>query len=420
MNKWLLTGLSLFWVVWCVQAALSLLQVRKFWRRFDREPHSPRKRPPPPAVVIVPFKGIDADLETGVRMLASQAYPNYRMLLVVEATDDPAYPVLEKIVSALSEDKATILVAGVCGPDEGQKVRNQLCAIDHLLAMDAPKNEIWVFADSDVVPDDKWLMYMLRRLTKKNGLTTGYRWLTPMDADGDASAPGAGAFWSNLASVMNGSVASFLSKDAFAHAWGGAMAIRRKNAIKGDLRSYLVGALCDDYQFSRMVRDIGMEIYYEPMCLVDTPVRFSLGSLVNFAHRQYFLTRVYAPKVYAGAVMVTSLYVLGAASAWAALIYLLAVDATSYAMVLPALAMVFVLVCNHVRAYYRRLTIREAFGDAMLTKLRGACLLDQWATTFCMVAHWLLILRAGLGRTMVWRGVPYRLLGPQKVRRLDR
>jgi hypothetical protein len=45
--------------------------------------------------------------------------------------------------------------------------------------------------------------------------------------------------------------------------------------------------------------------------------------------------------------------------------------------------------------------------------------LDRWATWLWMSLHALLLARAALGRTIRWRGIRYRLHGPQRIERLD-
>ncbi len=59
--------------------------------------------------------------------------------------------------------------------------------------------------------------------------------------------------------------------------------------------------------------------------------------------------------------------------------------------------------------------IRRQFDQTTADRLGLAMLLDAWATPLWMGLHLLFILRAGIGRTMTWRGIRYRLLGPQRI-----
>ena len=123
--------LTILWTAWILQGVLSLVQVRKATRLFERSRRRSFEDYRPHAAVIVPFKGIDHALSLGIQALFTQAYPSYELLLVVESEDDPAYPLLKEALSQHPQVKTQILIAGHAGPTEGQKVRNQLCAIDH-------------------------------------------------------------------------------------------------------------------------------------------------------------------------------------------------------------------------------------------------------------------------------------------------
>ncbi len=410
--------LLVFWALWVTQAALSAVKVRKFAKLYDRPAREPFERYRPPAVVVVPFKGIDTDLAGAVRALCEQDYPGYQLLLVVEDQDDPAHGVLTEQLKQYPHRDARVLVAGRCGPDEGQKVHNQLFAIDLLLGRadaEADPDEVWVFADSDAVPDANWLGRLVGPLLQADhtAVTTGYRWLIPAQAD-TTNPP---TVWSHLTSVMNSSVACLNGHDRWNHAWGGSMALLGRTAREGGLRQLLTGALCDDYQFSRLARALGRRVYFVPQCLVATPVAFHFKSMVNFAHRQYLLTRVYAPKLYALAIAFTSFYLAGLVSAWGWLVAGLWRGGAG-AWLCPAGAIVAVFVANQLRSGYRRRVVEKAFGPDTLTRLKTTLRWDRWATPLWMTLHWLLIVRSGFGRTMKWRGIRYCLYTPQRCVRL--
>lgn len=400
--------LLLLWTAWVLQAWLSAGQARRYLRLF-RGKHHDHDLYQPRATVIVPFKGIDHDLPTAMRSLCQQDYPDYELLLVVDSAEDPAYPILRRELARYPQRQAQLLIAGAASRHEGQKVHNQLFALERIYDRSAD-GEVWVFADSDAIPGPQWLAKLVSPLAqvKKTGLTTGYRWLIPQPPR---------TIWSHLASLMNGSVAGLMGRDQFNHAWGGSMAIRAEIARRGDLRGRLAGALCDDYQFTRLARDLGLRVYFVPGCLVASPVRFDGRGLVNFVHRQYLLTRVYAPFLFAAALTFTSLYVAGAVST---LVYLVISLLSGRAGLLwPVGVLALAGAGDQLRAYYRRQAIDQAFGYVGLARLRATLTLDRWATPLWMTAHWLLILRSAFGRTMRWRGILYRLDGPQKCRRLE-
>ncbi len=415
--------LMVLWFLWVLQAMFSAMRVRKFRRLYDKPPREAFDRYRPTAVVVVPFKGLDHHMAQHVAGLFEQDYPEYELLLVVDAPADPAYAVLVEAVERYGPDRAQVLVAGPAGPDEGQKIHNQLFAIDHLLARQQrgePLPEAWVFADSDAVPGPGWLASLVGPLVqdKITGVTTGYRWLIPIVRD-TADLPGRASVWSHLASVMNSSVACLLGRDKVNHAWGGSMAVKASTALRGDLHGRLVGALCDDYQFSRMSRDLGLRVYFVPRCLVATPVDFDWRGLVNFVHRQYLLTRVYAPRLFVMGLILPGLYAAGCFSAWGWVLVGVLSGAKVSTWLWPACAIAAVFVANQLRAGFRQQAVTQAFGQPVLKKLGWTLQLDRWGTTLWMTLHGLLILRAAFGRNMRWRGITYRLWAPQRVKRLD-
>ncbi|MFA9476844.1 glycosyltransferase [Phycisphaerales bacterium AB-hyl4] len=410
--------LILLWIGWATQAVVSVIQVRKYGRLLQRPRREKYMAYRPRAAVIVPFKGVEAALANNIRSLCQQHYPEYRLVFVVESADDPAYPVLKKAVAADTGRTIDLLIADRADPTVGQKVHNQLVALAHLERVGS-EHEVLVFADSDAVPGPEWLDDLVGPLVKPEvGVTTGYRWLVP---EADASDPvGKPTIWAKLASVMNSSVACFAVIPMFHLAWGGSMALRVDTAREGDLVGSLRGCITDDYPLSQLSKRVGKRVYFVPRCLIASPVNFSRDELINFAHRQYLITRVYAPWLYVGAVTLPLLYILSFVTAWAAVAAgLLNVEWLQPETWWAAVgAIVTVTVANHIRATYRKRVVRYAFGQAMADRLRSTLRLDRWATVVWMTLHWLLIIRAGVGRTMRWRGIAYEIRGPQNVRRL--
>ncbi|MEX0885210.1 MAG: glycosyltransferase family 2 protein [Phycisphaeraceae bacterium] len=400
-------------IAWGTQAVLSALQVGKFGRLFDKPRREMYEAYRPRAAVIVPFKGRELGLEANVRGLLSQRYDDYRVVMVVESDADPACAVIDAAIAEYGRERAERIVAGRAGPNVGQKVHNQLAALAHLRKADGGE-QVWVFADSDAVPGPDWLGDLVGPLGQphRTAATTGYRWLVPT-RHGPASA----RLCSSLASVMNSSVACMLGHDRSNQAWGGSMALRRDTAAEGELEAHLQGAITDDYVVTRLARRVGRRVYFVPRCLVASPVAMTWRQLVNFGHRQYLITRVYAPGVYAGALFVFAAYVLGMAGTWAAVAWGVARE-DWVLVILAGAGLVTVFVANQVRASLRAGMMRKAFDDATVAQLRPAMRLDRWATPVWMTLHLLLILRSGAGRTMTWRGVRYRVDGPQQVERV--
>lgn len=402
--------LALLWIAWLMQAILSAIQVNKLSREVLHERRASFKAYQPSAAVIVPFKGLEPDLSTCVRSLCNQEYKQYRLLFVVESQDDPAYAVIKNEIANYPHRSVKILIAGTAGHDQGQKVHNQLAAI---AALD-DRDQVWIFADSDAVPGRSWLSEMVGPLRHESiGMTTGYRWLVPRGAKGHKPTMAA-----QFGSVINSSIACSYRRNRLSHAWGGAMAIRSSTARKGNLKFRLAGALTDDYQFSALCHDLGKRLYFVPHCLVATSTNFDWPALFSFGRRQYLITRVYAPKLFIAALLCTSLYAVGCLTAWTALVHGMVFNFQSDNWIWPAMVLIHVFLANQVRAYYRRLVVERIFGPNIRDALAPSLKIDQWYTPCWMSLHCLIILLASFGQIITWRGIRYRLLGPQRVQRL--
>ncbi|MDP6059818.1 MAG: glycosyltransferase family 2 protein [Pirellulaceae bacterium] len=405
--------LLILWVAWIAQAVLSVLIVRRFARYLAVKQRAKFQNHQPRATVIVPFKGAELNLPGMVRCFCSQEYPQYRLFLVVESKCDPAYSILVEQLRHYPHCRVQVLVSGAARANQGQKLHNQLAAIDRIVG-DSLDDDVWVFADSDVAPGPHWLADLVGPLVdrRKTGATTGYRWLVP---DGS----GRGLFWSSIAGVLNSSAACFLGKARWTYAWGGSMAMRACTARRGDLRRRLEGALTDDYPVTQMCAALGMRVYFRARCLVATPVAMGLKDLANFAHRQCLITRVYEPRIYWVALGVTCLFLAGFTSATVHTLYWLWREPSGNRWWGSAGVCALVFVAHQVRASYRSLAVRRAFDEGTVRRLGVSRVLDRWLTPIWMTMHWAFLVRAGFGRTLRWRGIRYRLHGPQSIERFE-
>ncbi len=404
---WILLTLS---TAWAVQALLAVIAQHKLAHRAARPQTQRYAGYRPPAVVIVPFKGVEPALRENLRGLFTQDYPDYRLMLIVESEDDPACPFLREAIEDHPNRQAELLVAGPADPDEGQKIHNLLAAVRKLKQDDAGET-VWVFADSDAVPGPHWLGELVGPLAQeRTAVTTGFRWLVPESRDGTSPPP----FWARIASIINSSATGFIRREQYTHAWGGSMAMRVTTAEQSDLIGRWQGAISDDYQVTRMARDLERRVYFVPECLVASPVDYNLKELLNFAFRQYLITRVYAPGVYYGALLIHALYFAGLAST----IALLFRSEPEFARAYAVGVLIWVFIANQVRATLRHRVVRLTLGPDVVRKLKPTFTLERWTTPLWLGINLLLLASALFGRTITWRGIRYRLDGPQSIRRL--
>ncbi len=416
--NWPHIALVTLWVLWVVQAVLCAIQAGKFGRHLRRGDRAGFAEFRPPAVVFVPFKGLDHDAVANLHGLLQQDYPGFRCVFIVESEDDPAFTFLTEETAKYPAVQTDVVVAGVANHHTGQKVHNLLGGLRFLgeqrEGLYPEADEAWVFADSDAVPNPQWLGNLVGPLAQRerNAVTTGYRWLVP------ARGPrGRFKLGGQIASVINAGVATFAANDRFDFAWGGSMAMLADTAERGGLIDLWLGALSDDYQVTRMARQLKQRIYFLPECIVESPMDMTLSDLAEFARRQYVITRTHEPWFFWRGLGVVAMYVAAVVSAWGALLSL--PWTRHWALgALAGVAVVIVFVCNQVRSGWRRYAVQELFGSGTFERLAPALRLDRWAITAIMALNLGMLASAAFGRHITWRGKRYELRGPQNIRRL--
>ncbi len=397
---------------WITLSLGAAMQARKFARRYAWAERQTFLNHRPRTAVIVPFKGVEPGLQAHLDRLCAQDYDDYTLVFVVESEDDPAYALLEE-QRRRHPGKVTLIVAGHAPPTRGQKVHNQLAAIEHLEQAGGGETA-WAFADSDAAPDRDWLARLVGPLChEQTGATTGYRWLVP--------EPGQRAtLWTHAASVINSSVMMFAGTGLFRYAWGGSMAVRTETARRGRLaEDYWDGALSDDYQLSAMCHDLGLNVVFVHQCVVASPVHFTLGGLLGFARRQYLITRTHRPGVYAAGLATLGVWCLAMLSTWAVLVLGLVFEPHRPGWMIAAGTMAVVFALHQARASYRRRAMRGALGDEAPRRYAATLQVDRWLTGGWMLLHALMMAGALAGRTIRWRGRRYRIDRPTQVRQLN-
>ncbi|MEM9790747.1 MAG: glycosyltransferase family 2 protein [Planctomycetota bacterium] len=437
---WCVAGPILFW--WVLLALGSAMQARKFAGLFLREPREAFKTFRPSAVIIVPCKGADPQLADNLAAIMRQDYPApYRVILVAQAEDDPAVPIIRDAIANAEHDDtahpAELLISGDAPPNQGQKVWNQVTALKHLgldrlasagaSALPAPPSALApdtaiVFADSDAVPGNDWLANLVGPLKQrdKTAVTTGYRWLVPPPKGTPDPHPQVTA----IASIMNSSVLSFAGTGKFQFAWGGSMAMLAQTAIDGDLLGMFDGALCDDYQVTRMTHKLGKRVYFVHRCIVDSPDAWSWPGLRDFAYRQYMLTRKYFPGLYLLALTMLWAYPVGfvvsMGSSFVLVPWLIVTDQPWYAIGIPALgSAALVMIFDKTRHHHRKIAMARALPEDIYARLGRVRRKDAGPTLHWMTIHAYLAIRPMFSNVMTWRGITYRLHGPQRCGRID-
>jgi cellulose synthase/poly-beta-1,6-N-acetylglucosamine synthase-like glycosyltransferase len=294
-----------------------------------------------------------------------------------------------------------VVVAGLA-TRTGQKVHNLIQAVGA-----AGRQSVLAFVDSDAGADPDRLWRLVGRLRNDPlAVGSGYRWYRPIEP----TLP-------NLAlSALNNLVLLLAGPSSYNLIWGGAWAVRRETFEALGLPQGWEGALSDDLVASRLAQARGVKVAYDPNCLATSPADFTWAGVVEFVRRQYIILRINVPRwwwggVFAGGAM---LALLTAGPVLAALQWARGGNGTS-----PLLVSAAFYALTAWRAALQLRGIRP-FVRAPREEVQRVERLNIWAWPLVIALNWVLLLSTAVGRTITWRGITYRIDGPQQTTILSR
>ncbi|MEI8195660.1 MAG: glycosyltransferase family 2 protein [Phycisphaerae bacterium] len=403
----------------------------------------------PQVAVIVPIKGHDADTPANLRAVLSQNYPpeRWRLIFAVETADDPAVALIDQLVresappSSAKQRRVRVAVAGLA-TTRGQKIQNQLAAV----ALTDETDDILVFMDADAHPAPNWIHALVIPLTygPHIGATTGYRYYVPRITNGESPtyvAPGGspGLEGSNtvnaIASVLNAGVAALFGPYRRTFAWGGSMALRRSDFFGYAIYQDWQNALSDDYVLAYGVKNGNVihgprpKIHFVPQCVVASDAQYTWPTFLEFAIRQYRITRICAPWVWLAAITGPILFLTGLLGPiiMAATILVRGIASPQPFLVAPASWMDLINptplspALDLARLILMAASLYGMYLARGLILCRGMMrLLPEHAPAIAGTRFWftlgypiaqavnlLALLGSSLGRRIVWRGVTY-------------
>ena len=354
------------------------------------------------AVLIVPCKGLDSDFQNNITSFFDQDYKNYLLWFVVGDESDPAYSELNKLKNQLSQtSKAKNVQIFIAGKSQScsQKIHNLLYCYERI----GDDIEVLAFADSDACVRNDWLSQLVYPLRQsKIGVATGYRWFIPSK--------------NNLAtlalSAVNAKVVQLLGNTRFNQAWGGSMAICVDVFRRLGIDKIWSKALSDDLSLSTAVKKAGMKVAFVPACLVATHESTTWSKLFEFSRRQFLITRIYAPKTWWFGLCSSVYSVLGIWGAAVLAIYAAKIQHPNLDLFISVPVVFFV---NQLGRAILRQRTAERLLENERRAMRAACLADILACWLWSLLLLFYIISSAFGRTIVWRNIRYKLLGPTKI-----
>jgi cellulose synthase/poly-beta-1,6-N-acetylglucosamine synthase-like glycosyltransferase len=375
-----------------------------------------RHRPPqriaegelPKVAVLLTLRGADPFLDRCLRGLLNQNYPRYDVRIVVDSTEDPAWPLVHRIVEECGSGR--VQVSALRQPRQTCSLR--LSALIQAAAELDESCEVIATIDADVVPHANWLRELVQPFADPHtGAATGIRWYMPEDV----------SVGTLVRYVWNAT--SISQMHAFGIGWGGSLAVRMRHFRDARILEKWSRAMFDDAYMVNEVQALGVKLQFVPEATMINHESISLTSCMRFISRQLLNGRMYHrswPLVFVFAAALTLAVTAAPPVAAAAL----ASGATSLGLLTGgALGIYFAVMSGlllWVEFHVRSLAHRR--GEAVTPvswKFFWIGFNILWTGLLTQIVFPVCVLMACRVREIEWRGIRYRLRGSRDVRLLE-
>ncbi len=216
-------------------------------RRHFRSPAPPVPPALPPASLLKPVRGLDADARECLESFFQLDYPAWEIVFAVSDPDDPVLPLLAELREAHPEVPSRIVLTPAPGPNR------KACLLE--AAARSARHDVLVATDGDMRVDPAWLREVVSALEAPGvGLVTcPYRGASPRSVAARLEALHMGA--------------TFLPSAVIASRWlgvpfamGSTMALRRGDLAAAGGFAALADYLADDYQLGARVAALGRRV----------------------------------------------------------------------------------------------------------------------------------------------------------------
>jgi hypothetical protein len=279
---WIASAVAVFYALWSV--ALALLFFARLRVLDDRLSVS--------VALILPVTGTLPGIEDLLAALTAQSLRPRRLIVSVEAREDPAYRRVAALAERYPQLNVELVVAGL-SPLRSQKCTNLLAALAQLDADDA----YIVLLDADIRPQPWWLAMLVAPLAAgRADLVNGYRWPVPTRI----------SLGTVLVAAIDRAIAVLPRLRRTRPAWGGSLAFTRNALVGLDLPNTIGHALTEDLPIGDRAARTGLRVLTRRAIRPPTPLAGNFRDVWRFARRQYQLIRLYRPGLWCFAAFVVT------------------------------------------------------------------------------------------------------------------
>ena len=289
---------SLLYCLLCIGAASRLTAQR---RRA-----APQANELPPVSVLKPLKGTDPEMYASLRSHCLQEYPRYEILFGVSRADDPAIPLIEKLIAEFPERPIRLVR---CADNLG--ANGKVSSLAQLAAVAA--HDFFLVNDSDIRVEPDYLRTVITELqVPGTGLVTClYRGVPAATLGSKLESLGIST------DFAAGVLAARQIEGGIRFGLGSTLAFRRRelHAIGGF--EAIVDYLADDYELGRRIAQGNLQVTLSESVVETYLPVYSLSEFFSHQLRWARTIRASRPGGYAGLLITFTL-------PWAALMLVLA------------------------------------------------------------------------------------------------
>jgi len=332
--------------------------------------------------LVLPVTGVLPGLEDLLAVLNVQTLKPRRMIVAVEASDDPAFGRITTLAERFSGLNIELVVAGL-SPLRSQKCTNILAALARL----DPDDTHVVLLDADIRPQPWWLAALVAPLAAgRADIVNGYRWPVPTKL----------TLGSALIAGVDRAIAVLPRLRQTRTIWGGSLAVTRQALHILDMPTTIERTLTEDLPIGDRAAQIGLRVLTRRAIRPPTPIDGSLGDLWRFARRQYQLIRLYRSGLWRFAAFVVTTDLIARIAVLSSLVHTRA-----------ALIAIIVLACLGSIATEIRLAISRKLGISDGIGFRASQHLLAWTLLSGPLFHASVIWGGIVTSPVVWRHVRY-------------
>jgi hypothetical protein len=173
-----------------------------------------------------------------------------------------------------------------------------------------------------------------------------------------------------------------------------------------DIRKYWDGAISDDLQMTRALRDHGILIFSPRQSLLPSPIAMDWREAFIFGRRQYRIVLTHSPALWLLAAFITALPVLSLGLA-----LVLFWQGSKFAVAVLALS----VLSGEVRTRCRQRILHAMWGEQQGAALAGIWTVDRWLRPLWWGFHAICVFSALGSRRVSWAGIDYVIRSPQNV-----